>query len=135
MTSRELVQGKRLVQNLQNIPLSGPMLDEGFCVFAVRVCSEDSVGRRKLVPVKMYYFLEGFSVLEDRILISKERFNKSVHDYYNNSGFQQKQFVNPYRKKFFRELNKENVIELLNKYSEIPLGWRMVRRIKRILKI
>lgn len=86
MTSRELVQGKRLVQNLQNIPLSGPMLDEGFCVFAVRVCSEDSVGRRKLVPVKMYYFLEGFSVLEDRILISKERFNKSVHDYYNNSG-------------------------------------------------
>lgn len=56
-------------------------------------------------------------------------------DYYNNSGFQQKQFVNPYRKKFFRELNKENVIELLNKYSEIPLGWRMVRRIKRILKI
>ena len=86
MTSRELVQGKRLVQNLQNIPLSGPMLDEGFCVFAVRVCSEDSVGRRKLVPGKMYYFLEGFSVLEDRILISKERFNKSVHDYYNNSG-------------------------------------------------
>ena len=62
------------------------MLDEGFCVFAVRVCSEDSVGRRKLVPGKMYYFLEGFSVLEDRILISKERFNKSVHDYYNNSG-------------------------------------------------
>lgn len=86
MTSRELVQGKRLVQNLQNIPLSGPMLDEGFCVFAVRVCSEDSVGRRKLVSGKMYYFLEGFSVLEDRILISKERFNKSVHDYYNNSG-------------------------------------------------
>ena len=86
MTPRELDQGKRLIKNLQNMPLSGPVLDEGFCVFAVRVCSEESVGRRKLVPGEMYYLLEGFSVLEDRILISKERFNKSVHDYYNDSG-------------------------------------------------
>ena len=86
MTPRELVRSKRLLEQMRNVPLSGPVLDEGFCVFAIRVCSPDSVGRRKLVPGKLYYLLEGFSVFEDRILISKERFNKSVHDYYNNSG-------------------------------------------------
>lgn len=56
-------------------------------------------------------------------------------DYYKNSGFQKKQFVNPYRKKFFSELKNDNVMQLLNKYSEIPVYWRMIRRIKRILKI
>ena len=86
MTSRELVRSKRLLEQMRNVPLSGPVLDEGFCVFAIRVCSPDSVGRRKLVPGKLYYLLEGFSVFEDRILISKERFNKSVHDYYHDSG-------------------------------------------------
>lgn len=86
MTTRELDRGKRLLEHIQNIPLSGPVLDEGFCVFAIRVCSQDSVGRRKLVPNRLYYLLDGFSVLEDRILISKERFNKSVHDYYHDSG-------------------------------------------------
>lgn len=86
MTPRELVRSKRLLEQMRNVPLSGPVLDEGFCVFAIRVCSPDSVGRRKLVPGKLYYLLEGFSVFEDRILISKERFNKSVHDYYHDSG-------------------------------------------------
>ncbi len=84
MTPRELYRGKRLLEKIHNIPLSGPTLDEGFCVFAVRACSPDSVGRRKLVPWKIYYLLEGFTVLGDRILISKERFNKSIHDYYHN---------------------------------------------------
>lgn len=60
--------------------------------------------------------------------------NKGI-DYYKNSGFQKNQFVNPFRKKFFRELNEENVIELLKQYSRIPLVWRMLRRIKRIMKI
>lgn len=86
MTPRELDQGKRLLQRIQNIPLFGPELDEGFCVFALRVCSAESVGRRKLIPGKYYFFLEGFSIQEDRILISKERFNKSVHDYYHECG-------------------------------------------------
>lgn len=86
MTPRELVRSKRLLEQMRNVPLSGPVLDEGFCVFAIRVCSPDSVGRRKLVPGKLYYLLEGFSVFEDRILISRERFNKSVHDYYHDSG-------------------------------------------------
>lgn len=57
MTPRELDQGKRLLQRIQNIPLSGPELDEGFCVFALRVCSAESVGRRKLIPGKYYFFL------------------------------------------------------------------------------
>lgn len=86
MTPREIVRSKRLLEQMRNVPLSGPVLDEGFCVFAIRVCSPDSVGRRKLVPGKLYYLLEGFSVFEDRILISRERFNKSVHDYYHDSG-------------------------------------------------
>ena len=64
MTPRELDQGKRLLQRIQNIPLSGPELDEGFCVFALRVCSAESVGRRKLIPGKYYFFLEGFSILQ-----------------------------------------------------------------------
>lgn len=86
MTPRELVRSKRLLEQMRNVPLSGPVLDEGFYVFAIRVCSPDSVGRRKLVPGKLYYLLEGFSVFEDKILISRERFNKSVHDYYHDSG-------------------------------------------------
>ena len=56
-------------------------------------------------------------------------------DYDKNSGFQRKQFVSPYRDKFFMEMGKGNIIHLLNKYSEIPIYWRMIRRIKRILKI
>lgn len=56
-------------------------------------------------------------------------------DYYKNSGFQHKQFVSPYRDKFFMEMGKGNIIHLLNKYSEIPIYWRIIRRIKRILKI
>ena len=74
MTPREIVRSKRLLEQMRNVPLSGPVLNEGFCVFAIRVCSPDSVGRRKLVPGKLYYLLEGFSVFEDRILISRERF-------------------------------------------------------------
>lgn len=52
-----------------------------------------------------------------------------------NSGFQKNQFRNPYRKKFFREVNPANVLQLLHKYSVIPFYWRIIRRIKRLLKM
>ena len=77
---------------------------------------------------------KGMNLLNMCNLMAADIGDKGIN-YNKNSGFQKKQFVNPYRKEFFRVLNEENVIELLKRYSEIPLGWRMLRRIKRILKI
>lgn len=76
----------------------------------------------------------GFGILEKCNLLKADISDMGI-DYYKNSGFQKRQFVNPYRKKFFSELKNGNVMQLLNKYSEIPVYWRMIRRIKRILKI
>lgn len=77
---------------------------------------------------------KGINLLKMCELMIADIGNKGI-DYYKNSGFQKKQFENPYRRKFFKEFNDENVIDLLKKYSKIPLGWRMIRRIKRLLKI
>lgn len=68
--------------DFQNLPLSGPDLDDVFYVFAVKVCDEESVGKKKLIEGKDYYLMEGFTILEDRILVSKERYRKTVYDYY-----------------------------------------------------
>lgn len=66
------------------MPLSGPELDDAFYVFALRVTSKDSIGKRKLTANKFYYLLDGFTIYEDRILVSKEHYKKTIYDYYVN---------------------------------------------------
>ena len=67
---------------MQNVPLEGPDIDDAFYIFAVQVNSESSTGKRKLTCGKPYYLLDGFNIYEDRILVSKDRYIKTVYDYY-----------------------------------------------------
>ena len=71
---------------MQNVPLEGPDIDDAFYIFAVQVNSESSIGKRKLTCGKPYYLLDGFKIYEDRILVSKDRYMKTVYDYYMASG-------------------------------------------------
>lgn len=71
---------------INNLPLSGPELDEAFYVFAIRVRSEESKGKRKLAANRIYYLLEGFEIFDDKVLVAKERYQKTVFDYYVSEG-------------------------------------------------
>lgn len=73
---------KKLLKQMQNVPLEGPDIDDAFYIFAVQVNSESSTGKRKLTCGKPYYLLDGFKISEDRILVSKDRYIKTVYDYY-----------------------------------------------------
>lgn len=86
MTPKELTKSKRLIEHIKHIPLYGPELDEAFYVFAIRITSDNSVGKKKLTANKFYYLLGGFTILEDRILVSKNRFQKTIYDYYTSKG-------------------------------------------------
>ena len=77
-------KSERLLKRVNHMPLSGPELDDAFYVFALRVTSKDSIGKRKLTANKFYYLLDGFTIYEDRILVSKERYKKTIYDYYVN---------------------------------------------------
>ena len=85
MEIQDLTKLERKQREIENFPLTGPEIDGAFFVFAVRVCSETSVGKRKLIAGRVYYLLEGFLIFEDRILVSKYRFHKTLYDYYLES--------------------------------------------------
>ena len=87
MNPREIAKAEQLVRRIQNVPLEGPDLNEAFYVFAVLVTSESSTGKRKLVSGMPYYLLDGFKIKEDRILVNKERYKKTVYDYYMSGAF------------------------------------------------
>ena len=87
MKPQEIEKAEQLLKRIQNVPLQGPDLDDAFCVFAVQVNSESSTGKRKLVFGRPYYLLEGFSIHEDRVFVSKERYKKTVYDYYTEGSF------------------------------------------------
>lgn len=87
MIPRDIEKAEKQLKHLQNIPLTGPELDDAFYVFAVLVNSESSIGKRKLAFGKPYYLLDGFKIYEDRILVSKERYRKTVYDYYMTGDF------------------------------------------------
>lgn len=87
MIPREIDNATRLLNRLQNMPLDGPYLDEAFYVFAVQVNSESSTGKRKLTCGEPYYLLDGFKIQGDRILVSKDRYKRTVYDYYGEGGF------------------------------------------------
>ena len=74
-------RAEKLMHPLKTMPLMEVNLDGVFYIFALRVNSERSTGKRKLIPGHLYYFLEGFSVLEDRVLVSKSRFAPCLYDY------------------------------------------------------
>lgn len=77
---------EKLLKQIQNAPLEGPDLKDAFYIFAVQVNSEYSTGKRKLTFGKPYYLLDGFEIYEDRILVSKDRYMKTVYDYYMAGG-------------------------------------------------
>lgn len=87
MIPREIDNATRLLNRLQNMPLDGPDLDDAFYVFAVQVNSESSTGKRKLTCGEPYYLLDGFKIQGDRILVSKDRYKKTVYDYYGEGRF------------------------------------------------
>lgn len=87
MIPREIDNATRLLNQLQNMPLVGPDLDDAFYVFAVQVNSESSTGKRKLTCCEPYYLLDGFKIQGDKILVSKDRYKKTVYDYYGEGGF------------------------------------------------
>ncbi len=87
MISWKIDNATRLLNQLQNMPLVGPDLDDAFYVFAVQVNSESNTGKRKLTCGEPYYLLDGFKIQGDRILVSKDRYKKTVYDYYGEGGF------------------------------------------------
>lgn len=86
MNPYKIKKVKKLLKRMQNAPLVGPDLDDAFYIFAVQVNSEYSTGKRKLTCGKPYYLLDGFEIYEDRILVSKDRYIKTVYDYYMDGG-------------------------------------------------
>lgn len=82
MNPREIKKIKNLLKQMQNVPLEGPDIDDAFYIFAVQVNSESSTGKKKLICGKPYYLLDGFKIYEDRILVGKDRYIKTVYDYY-----------------------------------------------------
>lgn len=86
MNPREIKKIKNSLKQIQNVPLEGPDIDDAFYIFAVQVNSESSTGKRKLTCGKPYYLLDGFEIYEDRILVSKDRYIKTVYDYYMDGG-------------------------------------------------
>lgn len=87
MISCEIDNAARQLKLYQNMPLVGPDLDDAFYVFAVQVNSESSTGKRKLTCGEPYYLLDGFKIQGDRILVSKDRYKKTIYDYYGEGGF------------------------------------------------
>lgn len=87
MISWEIDNAARQLKLYKYMPLMGPDLDDAFYVFAVQVNSESSTGKRKLTCGEPYYLLDGFKIQGDRILVSKDRYKKTVYDYYGEGGF------------------------------------------------
>lgn len=86
MISRGINNAEKLLKRMQHIPLENPDLDDAFYVFAVQVNSESSTGKKKLTVGRPYYLLDGFKIQEDRILVNKGWYKKTVYDYYMADG-------------------------------------------------
>lgn len=86
VNKREETRLFQRVKEIEHIPLTGPKLDEAFYVFAIKVTSNESVGKRKLISGSPYYLLEGFTIQKDRVLVEKQRFQKTIYDYYDAGG-------------------------------------------------
>ena len=81
MNKREEARLVQRVKEIEHTPLKGPDIDEAFYVFAIKVTSDESVGKRKLTADRPYYLMDGFTILNDRVLVTKDRFKKTIYDY------------------------------------------------------
>lgn len=86
MNNRKVTRWEQRAKEIEYIPLTGPDIDDAFYVFAIRVISDESVGKRKLTADRPYYLLDGFTILNDRVLVTKDRFKKTIYDYYDDGG-------------------------------------------------
>ena len=86
MNNRDEARLEQRVKEIEHTPLTGPDIDEAFYVFAIRVTSDESVGKRKLTADRLYYLVDGFTILNDRVLVTKDRFKKTIYDYYDGGG-------------------------------------------------
>ena len=86
MNNREVARWEQRAKEIKHIPLTGPDIGEAFYVFAIRVTSNESVGKRKLTAERPYYLLNGFTILKDRVLVTKDRLKKTIYDYYDGGG-------------------------------------------------
>ena len=82
MNPCEIKTAEQLLKRIQNIPLEGPEMENVFYIFAVQVNSELSTGKKKLTFGKPYYLLDGFKIYENKIVVNKDRYKKTVYDYY-----------------------------------------------------
>lgn len=82
MNPCEIKTAEQLLKRIQNIPLEGPEIEDAFYIFAVQVNSELSTGKKKLTFGKPYYLLDGFKIYENKIAVNKDRYKKTVYDYY-----------------------------------------------------
>ena len=71
-------------RTLKTFPFKKVIEDEAFYVFAIKVCSNNSTGQRKLQAGKVYYFLDGFEIKEDDIFVAGYRFDVPIYDYYHD---------------------------------------------------
>lgn len=86
MNKREMARLEQWSREIEHIPLTGPDIDEAFYVFAIIVTSKESTGKRKLTAERPYYLLDGFTIQNDRVLVTKDRFKKTIYDYYDAGG-------------------------------------------------
>lgn len=82
MNPCEIKNTEQRLKRIQNFPLEGPEIEDAFYIFAVQVNSELSTGKKKLTFGKPYYLLDGFKIYENKILVNKDRYKKTVYDYY-----------------------------------------------------
>lgn len=86
MNNREVARWEQRAKEIKHTPLTGPGIDEAFYVFAIRVTCDESVGKRKLMADRPYYLLDGFTILNDKVLVTKDRLKKTIYDYYDGGG-------------------------------------------------
>ena len=126
MTHLDLKKSKRLLEQVNNTPLTGPELDDAFYVFAIRVTSEKSKGKRKLTANKYYYLLDGFTIYDDRILVSKDRYNKTIYDYYVNENHSSEHHISISAIVGENGAGKSSLLEfelrLINNFSAVIFG-------------
>lgn len=57
-------------------------MDELFYIFAIKVGTDDGEIRRMLMKDKLYYFLKGFTLNDDKLVVDQFRFNRPIFDFY-----------------------------------------------------
>lgn len=73
---------ERLNREVKSLPVEVEPMDNLFYIFAIKVGTDDGEIRRMLVKNKLYYFLKGFTLNDDRLVIDHTRFNRPVFDFY-----------------------------------------------------